>query len=228
MPEPQDLRKRALSGVARLVASLGLLLFLPAGSVHFWQAWIFLLVFSVAVLLITFYLLSRDPDLVERRLRAGPGAERERSQKIILALASVLFTAGIMVPGFDHRGHWSQVPAAVALAGDLCVALGFLIVFLAFRENSFASATIEVSPGQRVSSTGPYRIVRHPVYAGAILIEAATPFALGSWRALVIVPFLCLAIICRLLGEEKFLAIHLPGYAEYQRSTRYRLVPWVW
>jgi len=224
----RDLTRKAWTGLAQLLVLLASLLFLSAWSLRFWRAWAFWLVFSVCVFLITRYFLERDPSLIERRLKAGPAAETERSQKIIQLLASVFFVAEIVVPGLDHRAHWSEVPAALVIASDFLVAIGFAIVFLAFKENSFASAVIEVNQSQSVISTGPYQIVRHPMYAGALLMLVAAPLALGSFRTLLLVPFTIFVIVWRLLDEEKYLARHLPGYEEYRRKTRYRLLPFVW
>jgi protein-S-isoprenylcysteine O-methyltransferase Ste14 len=224
----ESLTKRAVFGVVKLLAVLGILLFVPAGSLDLWQAWIFAIVFSASTLLITFYFLKRDPGLIQRRLKGGPAAEKERSQKIIQALASIFFIAEIVVPGLDHRFHWSDVSPVIVILADLFVALGFVVIFLTFRENSFASATIEVSQCQKIISTGPYRILRHPMYAGALLMQVFTPLALGSYWGLLVVPLMFVAIISRMLNEEKFLVGHLQGYDEYRHRVRYRLVPFVW
>ncbi len=144
------------------------------------------------------------------------------------SIKNLFFIAEIVVPGLDHRFHWSDVPRALVIAGDLLVAMGFAAMFQVFRENSFASSIIEVNRSQSVISTGPYGIVRHPMYAGALLIEVFTPLALGSYWALLFSPLMVSATVWRLVNEEKFLARHLPGYNEYRLKTRYRLVPFVW
>jgi protein-S-isoprenylcysteine O-methyltransferase Ste14 len=223
-----NLRTRALLGSAKFLILMGLLLFVPAGTTGFWQAWVFWLVFSTSALLITLYFLKRDPELVERRLKAGPAAEKETSQKIIQVLASACSLLIIAVAGLDHRFGWSNVPKWLVIVSNVFVAAGFLITFLVFRENSFTSAVIEVSPDQRVISTGPYRFVRHPLYAGALLMFLFAPMALGSYRALLVVPLLVAVLVWRLLEEERFLERNLPGYRAYRRKTRYRLVPAVW
>jgi protein-S-isoprenylcysteine O-methyltransferase Ste14 len=223
-----DRSKKALMGLVNLQVMLALLLFLPAWSLHFWEAWIFWMLFSASVLFITLYFVKHDPRLVERRLTVGPVAEPEQSQKIIQAIAGLLFCALLMVPGFDHRLHWSAVAALLVLAADVLVVLGLTIVFLVFKENSHAASVVKVEAGQHVISTGPYRVVRHPMYAGGVLAMLATPLALGSlWALLAAVP-LCGAIVIRLLDEERYLSAHLPGYAVYRRKVRYRLVPLVW
>jgi protein-S-isoprenylcysteine O-methyltransferase Ste14 len=221
----QGLTEKALFGVAKLLILIGVLLFLPAWSLHFWQAWIFWLVLAASALLINFYFLKRDPSLIERRL---PAAERERSQRIIQVFATVLFITEIIVPGLDHRFHWSNVPPVLVISGDLLVAMGFVTMFQVFKENSFASSIIEVNRSQSVISTGPYRIIRHPMYAAALLMALFTPLALGSYWALLFFPLMFLATAWRLVDEERFLARHLPGYDEYRLKARYRLIPFVW
>jgi protein-S-isoprenylcysteine O-methyltransferase Ste14 len=222
------LNKKALGGLLRLFVTLAALLFLPAWTLRYWQAWVFLCAFFAPVLGITLYLMKRDPELLERRVDAGPGAEKERTQKIIQALAAIAFIAVILFPAFDHRFGWSRVPAYVAVAGDFLVAIGLVFIFLVFRENTYASGAIEVDAGQKVISTGPYAMMRHPMYTGAIVMLLGVPLALGSWWGLlVLVPF-TLVILWRLLDEEKFLARNLPGYSEYRNKVKYRLVPLVW
>ena len=225
---PRALKTKALLGLVNLLVLLGIALFLPAGSLRFWQAWIFLLVFSAAVLVITLYFMKRDPQLIESRLRGGPTAEKEKSQKVIQSFASMFFIILFVVPGFDHRFRWSDVPPLLVILGDIFVALGFLIVFLVFKSNSFTSAIIEVNRGQGVISTGPYRIVRHPMYAGALLMCLFTPLALGSYWGLLSVPPMFFVISWRLVNEEKFLTRNLPRYDEYRKKTRFRLIPFVW
>jgi protein-S-isoprenylcysteine O-methyltransferase Ste14 len=223
-----ELSRKALGGFVRFHVILALLLFLPAWSLRFREAWIYWVLFSASVLLITLYFLKHDPRLVERRLEVGPGAERRRSQVIIQAIASVMLLALFIIPGLDHRLGWSAVPMPVVLAADALVAAGFLIIFFVFRENSYTSGVVAVEEGQRVVATGPYRLVRHPMYAGASLLFLATPFALGSpWALLAAVP-LCGVMVVRLLDEERFLRANLPGYDSYCRAVRHRLLPLVW
>jgi len=224
----KELNKKALGGLLRLFVTLAALLFLPAWSLRYWQAWVFLCAFFAPILGITSYLMRHDPALLERRVDAGPGAEKERTQRIIQGLAAIAFFAVILLPSFDHRFGWSRVPAYVSLAGDLLVVLGLLVIFFVFKENTYASGTIEVGAGQKVISTGPYGRVRHPMYSGAIVMLLGLPLALGSWWGLLaLVPF-TLVILWRLLDEENFLARNLPGYSEYRSKVRYRLVPLVW
>jgi protein-S-isoprenylcysteine O-methyltransferase Ste14 len=222
------LKSRAFGGLLFLLVSMAAAIFIPAWSLNYWQAWVFLTVFAVSSLAITLYLMKQDPALLARRMPAGPGAEHDRGQKIIQSLASIAFIAMIVVPAIDHRLGWSKVPTWVVLAADTLVALGFIVVFFVFRENTFASATIEVDAGQRTISTGPYALVRHPMYAGALVMLAGVPLALGSWWGLLAIAPMKLLIVLRLLAEEQVLATNLSGYAEYRIKVRYRLAPFVW
>jgi protein-S-isoprenylcysteine O-methyltransferase Ste14 len=223
-----NLTMRALLSLVVLMLVFAALLFASAGTLDYWQAWTFLAVYFVSSLAITLYLVKRDPELLKRRMKGGPFAEKKTAQKIIMSLTSLGFIALLVVPALDHRFGWSYIPASVALAGDLIVALGFFAISLVFKENSFTSATIELSVDQRVISTGPYALVRHPMYAGALVMLAGIPIALGSWWGLLVVVAIMPALIWRLIDEERFLARNLPGYVEYQRKVRYRLLPLVW
>ena len=222
-----DLSKKAITALVRFQIVMALLLFLPAWSLRFWEGWVYWMLFSVAALLGTLSLLKRDPGLVESRLKGGPGAEREKSQKIILMLASIFACGLIVVPGIERRFHALIIPSPLVLGADALVVTGFLIVFLVFRENSYASSIVEVQAGQHVISTGPYGIVRHPMYAGAMLVVLATPLALGSLWALACAVLLCGIIVARLLDEERYLTKHLPGYEAYCREVRHHLIPYV-
>ncbi len=223
-----SLTRRAIKATLRFAVALWLLLFLPAWSLSYWQGWLFWVHFCTWCAALTLYFLRHDPALVERRLSAGPGAEREPSQKRIQFLASIAIVSIFLVSALDYRFGWSTVSAAVVLIGNGLVALGFLIVALVFRANSFAAAIIEVVPGQTVVATGPYAVVRHPMYAGALLMFAGIPLALGSLWGLVGVAAMTAALIVRLLDEEHYLAQNLPGYDAYRSRVRYRLVPGAW
>lgn len=204
------------------------LLFAPAGTLRFWQAWVFGIVFLGACVLLGIYFLKHDPALIERRMQAGPMAEQEPAQKIIIGLVMAGFVLQLFLPGLDHRWHWSSVPLWLVLVGDGAVAASFVVFFYVMKQNSYAASTVRVEPGQPVVSTGLYGIVRHPMYAGALLLMVGIPLALGSyWSLLVLVPMLPL-LAWRLLDEERVLRRDLPGYADYCRQVRYRLVPGVW
>ena len=208
--------------------AMAALLFMPAGTLYYWQAYVFLGVFVGGSTAITVYLAIKDPKLLERRMNAGPTAEKEPTQKIIMVFALLGFIALLVVPALDRRFMWSSVSLWVSVLGDILVALGFLLVYFVIRENSYAASTIQIAEGQTVISTGPYAIVRHPMYANGLLYLVGTPVALGSYWGLV--PFAAMLpfLIWRLLDEERFLAANLPGYTEYQQKVRHRLVPQIW
>ncbi len=215
-----ELSKKALGGFVKFQMFLALLLFLPAWSLRYWEAWIYWSLFAVSVLAITVYFLRHDPRLIERRLEAGPGAEPTRSQRIIQSITSVFFCALFVISGIDHRLHGSNLPVPVVLSADGLVLLAFLFVFLVFRENRHTAGIVKVEENQPVISTGPYRLVRHPMYAASVLLFLSTPFALGSPWALIVALLLCGAIVVRLRDEERFLSANLPGYDAYCRRVR--------
>jgi protein-S-isoprenylcysteine O-methyltransferase Ste14 len=224
----KNLASKTVLGFTQLITVLGILLLAPAWTLDYWQAWVYLLVFAASSALITAYLWKEDPQLLERRINAGPGAENEKSQKLIQLLASCVFIGAMILPSLDHRFSWSAVPLPIVVTGDVLVALGFLIVFLVFKENTFTAATIAVTPDQKVVSTGPYAVVRHPMYAGALVMLFGTPFALGSWWGLVMFIPMSFTIAWRARDEERFLLKNLSGYNEYCQMVRYRLVPFAW
>jgi protein-S-isoprenylcysteine O-methyltransferase Ste14 len=173
-------------------------------------------------------LFIKDRRLLEARVRGGPSAEKQKKQQAIQSLASLSFLGIFIAAGLDHRFGWSSIPAWVSVLAAALVALGMIFVFLVFRENTFTSATIEIAAKQRVVDTGPYSLVRHPMYSGAGLLVLAAPAALGSWISLVFAVLLMAVVVLRLLDEEQFLAKELEGYEEYRRKVKYRLIPGVW
>jgi len=223
-----DLTAPALRALAIFLVITAAAIFLSAGTLDYWQAWVFLLAYFAPSLAVVVYLAKSSPELLERRMTGGPRYEKEPAQKIIVSIVSVGFVALILVPALDRRFGWSQTPAAVALAGDALVLLGWLAMFLVLRENPWAASTIEVAKGQRVVSSGPYALMRHPMYAGALFMLCGIPIALGSWRGLLPLALIFPALIWRLLDEEKFLENNLPEYAEYKAKVRWRLIPSIW
>jgi len=223
-----NLARKTVLGFTQLIAVLGVLLFAPAWTLEYWQAWVYFLIFTASSALITTYLWKKDPKLLQRRIDAGLRAENEKSQKLIQLLASFVFLAAMILPSLDHRFSWSAVPLPVVVAGDVLTALGFFIVFLVFKENTFTAATIIVTPGQKVVSTGPYAVVRHPMYSGALVMLFGTPLALGSWWGLLMFIPMIFTIAWRACDEERFLFRNLSGCKEYCQIVRYRLVPFAW
>lgn len=223
-----SLKIKTLLSFVKLIAIIVLFLFAPAGSFNFWQAWIYSIIYVVSSAMVTFYLWKTNPELLARRVNAGPGAEKEKIQKITHFFVILLFIAFLVISAFDHRFGWSHVPFYIVVLGDVLVVSGFFLFFLVFRENAFASSIVEVTTNQKVITTGPYSIVRHPLYVSGLIIMLGTPLALGSWWSLpIFIPF-TLVVIWRLLDEEKFLSKNLQGYKEYCQRVHYRLIPFLW
>jgi protein-S-isoprenylcysteine O-methyltransferase Ste14 len=220
--------RKALISLLKSLIVIGAMLFLLAWSVRYVEGWIFLIVLGTLSAAIILYLEKHDPALLERRMKAGPMDEKEPSQKRIQLATSIVGILIVALPGLNHRFHWSDMPTPVVVLGFAGFALGYLIVFLVFRENTYTSGIIEIADDQRVISTGPYAIVRHPMYTGANLCFLSIPLALGSWWALIPAAIECILVGVRAIDEEKFLKANLPGYPEYCDKVRYRLIPGVW
>ncbi|MGB7862484.1 MAG: isoprenylcysteine carboxylmethyltransferase family protein [Candidatus Sulfotelmatobacter sp.] len=203
----------------------GAVLFIPAGSLRFWQGWAYLMVWFVPAIFVFGYFCKHDPQLIERRLQRK---EKVHEQKLIMRFAFVTFLIGYLLPGLDHRFGWSHLPLWLTILSQAFVLAGWAMIFWVLKTNSFAAATIRVEPGQKVISSGPYRIVRHPMYLGASVMFLFAPLALGSYFALPVFALLIPIIVFRLRNEEKVLRQELPGYAEYCLNTRFRLVPFLW
>lgn len=209
-------------------AFLALLIFGSAGTLRYWQGWVYWTLFGVTSVATALYFTRTDPALVERRLKVGPTAEPRPIQRWIQTVTSLSLLTIYIVAGLDRRFGWSTMPAAMAWVGNALVVGSNLAIFLVLRANSYAAATIRVETGQPVISTGPYAIVRHPMYAAATIMFLETPFALGSYRALWPAVLVVAAMMVRLLDEEKVLSAELPGYDEYRRKVRWRIFPFVW
>jgi protein-S-isoprenylcysteine O-methyltransferase Ste14 len=219
---------KAFGGLLFLLLVMGALIFIPAWTLNYWQAWMFLAVFGASSLAVTLYLMKNDPKLLERRTQGGPISEKETSQKIIQTITAIGFVAILLVSPLDHRFGWSPIPLYVPVAGEALIVFGMLIIFFVFKQNSFASSTIEIAPDQKVISTGLYGLVRHPMYMGAFFYLVGIPLSLGSLWGLLVIVLMMPALIWRLVDEEEFLAKNLPGYVEYQNKLRYRLIPFIW
>jgi protein-S-isoprenylcysteine O-methyltransferase Ste14 len=202
---------------------LGAVLFAPAGSLRFWQAWIYWTGFSVLTLFITIYFFKKSPDLLSRRMKYK---EKETTKKPPAILN--LFLLCYVIPGLDFRFHWSTVPVGLILAANAGVFLGYIFIILVFRENSYASTIIQVEKKQRVITTGPYTIVRHPMYLGLSLMILLTPLALGSYWAIIPAILIIPINVFRIIGEEEVLLRDLTGYKDYCSKKRYRLIPYIW
>ncbi len=206
----------------------GLMLFVPAGTFKYWQAWVFLVVVAISAWTPTIYLLRTNPVALEARMRGGPTAEARLAQKLVIGGLYLSLAAMVVVSALDHRFGWSPVPAAICLVGDVLVAVGLGVVAVVIIHNSYAAATVRVAEGQKVVSTGLYGMVRHPMYTGNVIMMIGIPLALGSYWGLVFVAPGVIALIARIRDEERLLQKELDGYREYTQRVRYRLVPSMW
>src|SRR6266851_3130865 len=225
MSTPRGLTTRLILRCLIAAIFVAVFLFIPAGSLRYWQGWVFMAILFLPMPVTSIYFMKRDPRLVERRLRTE---EKISEQKTIIQWAKLVVFSSLLIPGLDYRFGWSRVPLWLTFLSQVLVFAGYLITLLVMNENSFASRTIQVEEGQKVISTGPYRLVRHPMYFGAVLMLLFTPLALGSWWALpgflLVIPL----IVLRLLSEEKMLSRDLAGYSDYCLRTRSRLLPLLW
>jgi protein-S-isoprenylcysteine O-methyltransferase Ste14 len=210
------------------LVAFGLMLFLPAGTFHYWQAWVFLAVFALSTWIPSVYLMRTNPAALERRMRAGPLAETRTLQRILITVVFICFPAMFVVSALDHRFGWSSVPATVSLVGDVLVVIGLGLAMLVVIQNGYAAANVTVEAGQHLVSTGLYGLVRHPMYTGNVILMVGVPLALGSYWGLVFVIPGVIVLVLRIRDEEDLLAHELSGYHEYTQQVRYRLVPYVW
>lgn len=201
------------------------MLLLPAGTMAYWEAWVYMAVLFVPMTLVLLYLFKSDPELLKRRMRIK---EKSAKQALIVKVGSVCYMLALLLPGFDRRFGWSHVPVPAVVAADVLVLLGYGLFILVLRVNSYASRIVEVEPGQRVVTTGPYAIVRHPMYLGVLVMFLFTPVALGSWWAVIPALPLVAVLVARIRNEEQLLAKELEGYQEYTQTIRYRLIPGLW
>jgi protein-S-isoprenylcysteine O-methyltransferase Ste14 len=225
MMEPRELRRIAIARFGGGALVLGAVFFLPAGTLRYWQAWVYIAVIFIPMILALRYLLAHDPALLERRLAAR---EARAKQSAIQKLGSVFWLALFLIPGFDQRFGWSAVPWPLVVFSDLMVLGGYLLFFRVLLENSYASRTIQVHDGQTVITTGPYAVVRHPMYSAVLTMLVFSPLALGSFWALIPALLAPLVVVARIQDEEEMMLAELPGYRAYTQQTPHRLIPGVW
>ena len=207
------------------IPALLLIIFLPAGTFTYWEAWVYLAILLIPMLIVMIYFIKKAPEFLARRMQLK---EKEDEQKIIVKLALIPFLLAFILPGIDKRLGWSNVPILIIVVAEILVCIGYIFVILVFKENKFASRIIEVVKGQKVIQSGPYRIVRHPMYLGTILMYVVSPLALGSYWAIIPAIFIIPILIARIINEEKVLTKELEGYSEYKQKTKYRLIPGIW
>ncbi|MBN2091840.1 isoprenylcysteine carboxylmethyltransferase family protein [candidate division KSB1 bacterium] len=204
---------------------MGLMFFLPAGTFKYCEAWIYLAILGIPMILVMLYLIRYDPELLERRMKMK---EKEKEQKLIIKFGSLIFIIIYLIPGFDKRFGWSSVPMKIILTADVLVLIGYLLFVRVLMENSYASRIVEVEKDQQVITTGPYKFVRHPMYTAILLMYILGPLALGSAWGMIGSMMLIIVLVVRILSEEKILLRDLKGYPEYLEKTRYRLIPGIW
>ena len=207
------------------VLLVGLLIFLPAGTLNYFGGWLFAGLLFVPMLVAGFVMLFRSPDFLKKRLDAK---EKQSAQKGVLGLAGLMFIAGFVVAGLDFRFSWSYMPSWVVINAAALFLIAYALYAEVMRENAYLSRTVKVEEGQTVVDTGLYGIVRHPMYSVTILLFLMIPLILGSWYALIVFAFYPAIIVIRLKDEEKLLTRELPGYAEYKEKVKYRLIPFIW
>lgn len=222
---PPDLVKKVVIRVGVAVPAMMALFFIPAGTLAYWEAWVYLAVILIPMFFALRYLLKNDPQLLERRMQMR---EKETAQQRVIKVSLLYFLLAFILPGLDQRWGWSDVPVWVVIVADLIVLLGYAIIVMVFRENQYAARTVQVEEGQKVISTGPYAVVRHPMYVGVVLMYLASPLALGSYWALLPALLIIPILVARINNEEQVLERDLNGYREYQQVTKYRLLPRIW
>jgi protein-S-isoprenylcysteine O-methyltransferase Ste14 len=217
-------RRTCVVGGAAVLA-LGAMFFLPAGTFAYWQAWVYMAIVLIPMTFVGWYMLRNSPQLLARRLQAR---ERERTQKGVIGFGILFLLGAFLVPGFDRRWGWSAMPWWVVVGADVLVLLGYAMIFRVFRENQYTSRTVQVEQGQQVITSGPYAVVRHPMYVGVLVFYLASPIALGSWWAFLPAAVIIPILIIRILNEEEVLDRDLPGYRQYLQKVRYRVLPGIW
>ncbi len=220
--------RTAIVGLASFVILVALFIFVPAWSLDYWQAWLYLALLSISLALVTWYFLKHNPALIDRRMHCGTRFETERSQQIIQLIGGVMLSGIFIVSGFEHRMRGPAVSPPTVLAANALLLVSTYIVFRTFQANSFASSTVRVEANQHVISSGPYGCIRHPMYSGCIVGFLVTPIALGSLWGMVPAVLKCATLVARLLYEEQYLSLKLQGYRAYRQQVRYRLIPYVW
>ncbi len=204
---------------------LGALIFIPSGTLEYWQGWLFMSVLFIPMFFVLIYLTIKDPDLLEKRLNAK---EKEKPQKVYVVLSIIVTIAIFVIPGLDHRYHWSRVPVILVWLSAAMMLTGYILFIMVMRQNSYASRVIEIQLDQKVIDTGLYSMVRHPMYMAATILFGFSPLVLGSLFGLIPMVFLPLLLVIRIMNEEKVLREGLSGYKEYMQKVRFRMIPHIW
>jgi protein-S-isoprenylcysteine O-methyltransferase Ste14 len=225
MYNKKQLTTTALARFVPGVLIISALLFIPAGSMRFWNAWLLIGVLFIPMLFVIFYLVIKDPELLYKRLNTK---EKEKTQKIVVLITSLIILSGLILSGLDFRFQWSGVPLFLEISAAFIVLSGYIMFFVVIRQNSYASRVVEVQEKQKVIDTGLYGIVRHPMYSAAILIFMFMPLLLGSFYALLPLLMFPIQMNIRIKNEEDILVKGLDGYPEYKKKVRYKIIPFLW
>jgi protein-S-isoprenylcysteine O-methyltransferase Ste14 len=217
--------KAALVKYGSVFVIVGILLFIPAGTLSFWNAWLYLASLFIPMLFVGVYLFRRDPELLAKRMKSN---EREKAQKLVIILSLAAFFPAYILPGLDFRFGWSHIPLPAVIAACLVMLAGYTLFVAVLMQNSFASRVVEVQEGQKIIDTGVYHLVRHPMYLASIILFLSSPIVLGSWFALIPMLIYPVTLVMRIKNEEKVLASGLPGYGDYMKKVKYRLIPYIW
>lgn len=216
---------QAIAKFALGVVSVGLLIFLPAGTLAFWNGWLFMGILFIPMFCAGLVMMAKNPELLKSRLQAK---EKQSDQSLVIKLSGLMFLVGFIVAGLNFRFGWHQLPQGVTIGAAVVFLLAYLLYAEVLRENTYLSRTIEVQEGQKVIDTGLYGIVRHPMYFATILLFLSMPLVLGSLFSFVIFLAYPLIIARRIKGEEEFLEQELNGYREYKQKVKYRMIPFIW
>jgi protein-S-isoprenylcysteine O-methyltransferase Ste14 len=225
---PNEFKKLRNTVILRFIMAivfLAVIFFIPAGTIFYWEAWVYCAMLLIPMLFFLIYLLNKSPETLMRRMKTK---EKEKPQKLFIRLSWLVFLLAFVIPGLDFRFGWSVVPVWLVAVSALIILGGYLIFIVVVRKNEYAARTVEVEEDQQVISTGPYRLIRHPMYTGVLLIFIFSPLALGSYWALIAFIPLPVIVILRIFNEEKVLSTQLPGYIEYMQKVKYRLIPYIW
>lgn len=219
------LRKIVITRFLLIMLIMGLVLFLCAGTVRYYEAWAYIITISIPMVIFGTYTFRHNPEFLERRMKTE---EKRKEQRLIQKVAILPFLLVYLLPGLDKRLGWSHLPFSIEVIGLVLVLLGYLMILYVFLTNSYASRVVEVEKEQRVITTGPYALVRHPMYVGVVFFYGVTPIALGSYWAMIPSLLIIPILVLRIKDEEKELLENLAGYKEYAQRVRYRLLPFVW
>jgi protein-S-isoprenylcysteine O-methyltransferase Ste14 len=225
LKEKNELVKKMVIRFSFVPLFIGVCCLIPAGTFDYWQVYLYFGVLLIPMIFVLRYFMKNDPCFLERRTKIS---EKEKEQKLIQWLNLPIFIAAFIIPGLDRRFGWSDVPPEFIIASVAVILGGYIIIFMVFRQNSYASRIIEIDQEQKVITTGLYSIIRHPMYIGVLIMYMPTPLALGSYWGLIPMSLLPVALAFRIINEEKVLRENLPGYIEYCQKTRYRLIPYIW